>query len=129
MLNHILTILAIAALLATVIFVIAYIIKRHLLKIEWRYYFAFKDICSTVTHRTIDDVSDMTLKEYIIIAHKFSENDFAQRQKILLERAEIDPAIKKNPNFDDKYGYVRFISRNIRRVLYVLCVIIKYMVK
>ncbi|MBO7337089.1 MAG: hypothetical protein J6U33_00405 [Paludibacteraceae bacterium] len=115
----------IAAMILVALIIIAmlsiYILKKQLLKLEWRYYFAFKDISSRVTKRTIDDISDLSLKECFIILYRYQESDFAQRQKILLERAELDPSIMKNTTFDDSLEPLRFALKNIRRLLYALC--------
>lgn len=121
--NEVLIAAAILAALLIVVMLTIYFIKKQLLKFEWRYYFAFKDISSRVTKRTIDDISDLSLKECFVILYRYQENDFAQRQKILLERAELDPAIMKNSTFDDDLEPVRFALRNIRRLLYALCVL------
>ena len=64
--NEVLIAAAILAALLVIVMLTIYFIKKQLLKFEWRYYFAFKDISSRVTKRTIDDISDLSLKECFV---------------------------------------------------------------
>lgn len=116
------TIIAVLILLVVIFIAITYSIRRRLLIIEWRYYIAFKDICSRVTRRNIDDVSDLKTNEIFTILIHYKEHHFKDRQAHLLLRAENDPTLLRNSPLDDNLSVLRLFLAVIRRIIYVAIV-------
>lgn len=93
-------------------------INRRLLLYEWRYYSAFKYICSRTTHRHIEDVADLSFLEKIILFRRYKEKDFSSLQDHLDRKSEDDPTLIRN-SFSDHLVLLRTVVKTIRRLLYV----------
>ncbi|MBQ4357905.1 MAG: phosphoribosyltransferase [Paludibacteraceae bacterium] len=117
--THLFLLFGLSAGILIVVLLLRRCILRRLLLYEWRYYLAFKYLCSRTTRRPIEDISDLTFREKILLFRRYKESDFISLQAHLEKQAEEDPTLIRNTH-TDHYVLLRTFVTTLRRILYVI---------